>query len=1027
MVVSKLIGNPQKSQPVRVRVYAVGRYILGLDLNPEFEKCLAVASYGFLQPSPKGVPEAHVFEMQVVATAARKSSDPVMHLVLSWEGDEGPTTQQFHEILSHYVDFFNLQGHQVISGLHQDTDNLHIHFLTNRHNRELNRTIEIDGGFTRNAGAGFCAFLENKFGWKPSDASYAYWIDDQPVLSDLYRLDSAQSHIRNMSNKFQSPSHSEALAQLVKPIIESVSLWVDYQARLASEGIKVVRGNKGGLVFISQDAEGKQIPVACSRVYHGATEAKLNKRLAGQFDPDFSLMSSNDIGSRVRSGLVGKTKPKTETYGRYSSKKVGTPAETSQLRNVLKAFGGLMTTGRLTFWKNKKRPPPGQPAARRVHLLDRARGDSSNLSLDELDRFAENIAGLHKSGWHVELKPDWPGAVSLIGPPSVLRQLHSRGLFPRVSISGGPRAEFVFDLSRGGLGQDAVTFVCKVAEELGCEVKFNQALTIASPAQGLHQVSVSPAMTAAPLKSLISDRRAQVIGELENKLVRLADAVETLATRYLPMLARLPTIQILEGFLSKSKLNIGELDDFKPEPTTAGADTGRAGREFNQRPQPRASAASGVVGEEGSTPHRPVGQRAERQSLAALRVGEDHQWPLDDDEGGDGRVFTRVDSDARGISPVQQRRQRSVPENAAQVGRDIGPTAHSSDGTRDVNVRSQRRRSDSHVFRMIMCRLVAKHYNLQAAWSGDVARDISLSTSTGVPLARVTRDEIKLDAAFKNAAGSTAEAEWLRHLQDRLSLAVIYPEPLPPQIDQRSGSLEVAAAPSFSPDIQSPDEFDPQLEHKPFSLLCDVTGQDVNWSGPDEVYEYEFLFRTLGELGDIDLTEVASLTFYVSDFMNIDMTLLAEIKEIVQFVRENASSQVVVKTVLPEDEPNAMPQTLVLVYNAPDNFEAQPDEDTLLIAIDQNGDLLWPSSVSLESLKRVVLHTQNLDAVADVDQDMETELEARQSSLQTLLQPPLVPTPPEFMRSEGDLADQPWQNVGPEPGKEIDNGIDYGM
>ena len=58
---------------------------------------------------------------------------------------------------------------------------------------------------------------------------------------------------------------------------------------------------------------------------------------------------------------------------------------------------------------------------------------------------------------------------------------------------------------------------------------------------------------------------------------------------------------------------------------------------------------------------------------------------------------------------------------------------------------------------------------------------------------------------------------------------------------------------------------------------------------------------------------------------------------------------------------------------------------------------------------------------------METELETCQSSLQTLLQPPLAPTPPEFMRSEGDLADQPWQNVGPEPGEELDNGIDYDM
>lgn len=70
--------------------------------------------------------------MKSVAARNTYVKHPVMHCLLSWRAGEQPTAAQARETVQIVLDELDLQRHQCVWALHQNTDNVHAHIAVNR-------------------------------------------------------------------------------------------------------------------------------------------------------------------------------------------------------------------------------------------------------------------------------------------------------------------------------------------------------------------------------------------------------------------------------------------------------------------------------------------------------------------------------------------------------------------------------------------------------------------------------------------------------------------------------------------------------------------------------------------------------------------------------------------------------------------------------------------------------------------------------------------------------------------------------
>ncbi|MGI4827139.1 MAG: relaxase/mobilization nuclease domain-containing protein [Janthinobacterium lividum] len=111
-------------------------YIRNPETENKQEKCVQHGSRGFLTETA----EAQKAEMLALAEEAVRSPDTVNHYVLSWQEGEVPSPAQIEEAVDVFLNELGLLEHQVIFGVHVDTDNRHLHIAVNRvHPGQANR------------------------------------------------------------------------------------------------------------------------------------------------------------------------------------------------------------------------------------------------------------------------------------------------------------------------------------------------------------------------------------------------------------------------------------------------------------------------------------------------------------------------------------------------------------------------------------------------------------------------------------------------------------------------------------------------------------------------------------------------------------------------------------------------------------------------------------------------------------------------------------------------------------------------
>jgi hypothetical protein len=273
-MIGKKILNPKKSASKTERVSGLADYILCKD-DPD--KLVHAGARGFTTTTDAG----RVAEMIALSTDATRSRDPISHYVLSWREHERPSAEQIEQAIDIFEMETGLTGHQIIYGVHDDTDNLHLHIAVNRARDTFEKdapygaagVVKID--FDKDVIHRVVARIEAGQGWE-REARGRYQIDPAGQLVRTSRDDTTRTpstRAQDYEARTGSKSAERVGQEAAAPIIRQAHTWDDLHAGLAAHGMRYERKGSGAIVWIGEQA------VKASSVDRGAAIGRLQARL----------------------------------------------------------------------------------------------------------------------------------------------------------------------------------------------------------------------------------------------------------------------------------------------------------------------------------------------------------------------------------------------------------------------------------------------------------------------------------------------------------------------------------------------------------------------------------------------------------------------------------------------------------------------------------------------------------------------------------------------------------------------------
>ena len=271
MIVKK-VPNPNKSASKTVRIRALAGYIRAPETESATEKCLYAGARGFLCD----VPEAQTEEMLALARDAPRSRDPIVHYVLSWHEDEEPTPEQVEELVDLLLGELDVAEHQVLYGLHADTDNTHLHVMLNRVHPDTLKAVEINGGFDIKALHRACARIEHVQGWR-AERNACYRVNaanaiERSAPAAPERMARPPQRLVDQEHRSGERSAARIAIEEAAPLIEAARSWEALHEALARRDMRYVRAGSGAAVQVGE------VFVKASTVSRKATLRRLEDR-----------------------------------------------------------------------------------------------------------------------------------------------------------------------------------------------------------------------------------------------------------------------------------------------------------------------------------------------------------------------------------------------------------------------------------------------------------------------------------------------------------------------------------------------------------------------------------------------------------------------------------------------------------------------------------------------------------------------------------------------------------------------------
>ena len=275
MIVKKIESDQTKAKAVSIR--HLTDYIRAPQtVNPQ-EKVLYAGGRGFVCTGHK----SQQAEMIALASEAVRSNNPMTHFILSWREGEQPSPEQVEEIVSLFLNELGLNAHQVIFGLHQDTDNIHLHLAINRVHPDTLAVVEINKGFDLEAAHQAIARIEHVQGWQRERHGRYLVLDNGDLGREHVEPDTPRQpgqRKQDMENRTGEKSAERIAIEQGAPLIEQSDSWAELHLALAARGMRYEKAQRGAVIFVNE------VSIKAGSADRQASLPRLQKRL-GPYAP----------------------------------------------------------------------------------------------------------------------------------------------------------------------------------------------------------------------------------------------------------------------------------------------------------------------------------------------------------------------------------------------------------------------------------------------------------------------------------------------------------------------------------------------------------------------------------------------------------------------------------------------------------------------------------------------------------------------------------------------------------------------
>jgi len=238
----------------------------------------------------------------------RAKSDKTCHLVLSFPEGERLSFSDLNAIEERFCDVLGFNGHQRISVVHIDTNNLHMHIAINKiHPRNL--TIH-NTYYDYKKVAKLCEQIEQKYGLTK--------VNHETVSDKAARV-AQEIEARTGVESLLGWIKREALTE-----IKDADNWQDLHQVLARHGLEIKeRGN--GLVLVANNG----VAVKASSVDRSLSKGNLTRRLGAFVPGEHSAQSSQQNAKQYQPRPLQNRIDTSKLYSRYQQEQANSVRQRS--------------------------------------------------------------------------------------------------------------------------------------------------------------------------------------------------------------------------------------------------------------------------------------------------------------------------------------------------------------------------------------------------------------------------------------------------------------------------------------------------------------------------------------------------------------------------------------------------------------------------------------------------------------------------------------------------------------------------
>ena len=250
------------------------------------EKCLYKNWRGFDEIECSSQ-KMRIGTMMATASSNVLCKDPVWHGCISFREGEIPTKQQIEECVDIYLKKYKFEGYQVVYGVHQNTDNIHIHIALNRIHPETGKAANVFQSYK--TAQMIAREIELKQGWSHDKSGKFYEIIDNEVVGknnlsgdDMLKTipQAARSFERRSGEKSAIRiAQNEVAKTLFDAIDEKINTWAELNEKLAEKGFEIRKTGRGGVLVYHKEDEEEMIKLSSvsQKLSMNKLEAKLGE------------------------------------------------------------------------------------------------------------------------------------------------------------------------------------------------------------------------------------------------------------------------------------------------------------------------------------------------------------------------------------------------------------------------------------------------------------------------------------------------------------------------------------------------------------------------------------------------------------------------------------------------------------------------------------------------------------------------------------------------------------------------------